>query len=113
MDSAATSHRARRRAGLSTSLCALLASLLLCVGTFMLVRPRYPLADDYVQQLYVSGRLLGCGACGLMPYTLWPISAPMSALYQVLPAVPWYAIALLALTTVSSWHAARRRFARG
>lgn len=103
MDSAATSHRARRRAGLSTSLCALLASLLLCVGTFMLVRPCYPLADDYVQQLYVSGRLLGCGACGLMPYTLWPISAPMSALYQVLPAVPWYAITLLALTTVSFW----------
>lgn len=103
MDSAATSHRARRRAGLSTSLCVLLASLLLCVGTFMLVRPCYPLADDYVQQLYVSGRLLGCGACGLMPYTLWPISAPMSALYQVLPAVPWYAITLLALTTVSFW----------
>ena len=103
MDSAATSHRARRRASLSTSLCALLASLLLCFGTFMLVRPCYPLADDYVQQLYVSGRLLGCGACGLMPYTLWPISAPMSALYQVLPAVPWYAITLLALTTVSFW----------
>ncbi|WP_195448037.1 hypothetical protein [Parolsenella catena] len=103
MDSAATSHRARRRAGLSASLCALLVSLLLCVGTFMLVRPRYPLADDYVQQLYVSGHLLGCGACGLMPYTLWPISAPMSALYQVLPAVPWYAITLLALTTVLFW----------
>lgn len=92
-----------RRASALASGLALLAALVLALGLFALVRPRYPLVDDYVQQLYASGRILGCGTCRLMPYTLSLVSWPLSVLYQVASAIPWYVITLLALIVVSFW----------
>ncbi len=94
---------ASRRNSRAAVLAAFCVALLLGLGAFLLVRPRYALVDDYVQQLYVSGRLLGSGPCRLMPYTLSLLSVPMSLLYQALPAVPWYVLTLLALIVVSFW----------
>lgn len=92
----------RRACALASGL-ALLAALVLALGLFALVRPRYPLVDDYVQQLYASGRILGCGTCRLMPYTLSLVSWPLSVLYRVAPAIPWYVITLLVLIVISFW----------
>ncbi len=92
-----------RRRSTGASAAVLVMALLLGVATLLLVRPRYALVDDYVQQLYVSGRLMGCGVCRLMPYTLSLISFPESMLYQAFPMVPWYVLVLLALIVVSFW----------
>ncbi len=82
------------RAGIVSLLAALVPVLLIC----LLATPIYPMSpDEQVQQLYASGRFLGAGQQLLMPYSLVTFSAPLSALYALLPAVPWYALTLLAL----------------
>ena len=86
------------RAGLASLLAALVPVLLIC----LLATPVYPMSpDEQVQQLYASGRFLGAGQQLLMPYSLVTISAPLSLLYALLPAVPWYALTLLSLTVAS------------
>ena len=86
------------RAGIVSLAAALVPVLLIC----LLVTPIYPMSpDEQVQQLYASGRFLGAGQQLLMPYSLVTFSAPISALYALLPAVPWYALALLGLIVAS------------
>ena len=86
------------RAGIVSLAAALVPMLLIC----LLVTPIYPMSpDEQVQQLYASGRFLGAGQQLLMPYSLVTFSAPISALYALLPAVPWYALALLGLIVAS------------
>ena len=86
------------RAGIVSLAAALVPVLLIC----LLATPIYPMSpDEQVQQLYASGRFLGAGQQLLMPYSLVTFSAPISALYALLPAVPWYALALLGLIVAS------------
>lgn len=86
------------RAGIVSLVAALVPVLLIC----LLATPIYPMSpDEQVQQLYASGRFLGAGQQLLMPYSLVTFSAPISALYALLPAVPWYALALLGLIVAS------------
>lgn len=86
------------RAGIISLAAALVPVLLIC----LLATPIYPMSpDEQVQQLYASGRFLGAGQQLLMPYSLVTFSAPISALYALLPAVPWYALALLGLIVAS------------
>lgn len=96
------------RAGLASLLAALVPVLLIC----LLATPVYPMSpDEQIQQLYASGRFLGAGQQLLMPYSLVTISAPLSLLYALLPAVPWYALTLLALIVASfavAWDKALR-----
>lgn len=83
-------------------LAALVPVVLLCV----LATPVYPMCpDEFVQQLYASGKFLAAGPSLLMPYSLVLVSAPLGALYSLLPQVPWYALLLLALTVASFWAA--------
>lgn len=86
------------RAGIVSLAAALVPVLLIC----LLATPIYPMSpDEQVQQLYASGRFLGAGQQLLMPYSLVTFSAPISALYALLPAVPWYALVLLGLIVAS------------
>lgn len=83
-------------------LAALVPVVLLCV----LATPVYPMCpDEFVQQLYASGKFLAAGPSLLMPYSLVLVSAPLGALYSILPQVPWYALLLLLLTVASFWAA--------
>lgn len=100
--------RAPRAAALVSFAAALLPVLVAC----LIATPKYPMSpDEQIQQLYASGRFLAAGQSLLMPYSLVTISAPLSALYAVLPAVPWYALTLLALIVASfavAWDKALR-----
>ena len=83
-------------------LAALVPVVLLCV----LATPVYHMCpDEFVQQLYASGKFLAAGPSLLMPYSLVLVSAPLGALYSSLPQVPWYALLLLLLTVASFWAA--------
>ena len=84
----------------------LLAALVPVVLVCLVMRPVYPMCpDEFVQQLYASGKFFAAGPSLLMPYSLVLVSAPLGALYSVLPQVPWYALLLLALTVASYWAA--------
>lgn len=87
--------RARPRPGVVLALAAALALL-----AFAAQVPKYATPDDFVQALFARGDFLGAPG-PLMPYSLVTLSAPLSALYRVLPMVPWYPLVLLALTAVS------------
>ena len=64
--------------------------------------PMYPMSpDEQMQALYASGRYLASGPNWLMPYSLVPISVPLSLLYRLLPQLPWYPLMLLTLIGVS------------
>ena len=63
--------------------------------------------DDFVQELFARGQFMAADAGGLMPYSLAPVSLPLSALYGVAPSFPWYAASLLALIIACfaiAWH---------
>lgn len=63
--------------------------------------------DDFVQELFARGQFMAEDAGGLMPYSLAPVSLPLSALYGVAPSFPWYAASLLALIIACfaiAWH---------
>ena len=100
--------RSPKTAALVSFLAALIPVVLVC----LVATPKYPMSpDEQVQQLFASGRFLAAGQSLLMPYSLVTISAPLSALYAVLPAVPWYALTLLALIVASfavAWDKALR-----
>ncbi len=82
---------------LASVLLALVPVVVLC----LLHAPVYATPpDDAVQELFARGQFQAA-ASSLMPYTLVLVSAPLSALYQLVPSVPWYALALLALIFVS------------
>lgn len=84
----------------------LLAALVPVVLVCLVMRPVYPMCpDEFVQQLYASGKFFAAGPSLLMPYSLVLVSAPLGVLYSVLPQVPWYALLLLALTVASYWAA--------
>ncbi|MFR3450762.1 MAG: hypothetical protein ACLTSX_03050 [Collinsella sp.] len=57
--------------------------------------------DEQMQALYASGRYLASGPNWLMPYSLAPISVPLSLLYRLLPQLPWYPLMLLILIGAS------------
>lgn len=78
----------------------MLIPLAILLVSYLVQTPRYALADDYIQDLFVSGRFLGEGSA-LMPYTLAPVSIPLSLLYALFPGAPWYAILLSILIVVS------------
>lgn len=62
----------------------------------------YPMSpDEQMQALYASGRYLASGPNWLMPYSLAPISVPLSLLYRLLPQLPWYPLMLLILIGAS------------
>lgn len=64
--------------------------------------PMYPMSpDEQMQALYASGRYLTSGPNWLMPYSLAPISVPLSLLYRLLPQLPWYPLMLLILIGAS------------
>lgn len=64
--------------------------------------PMYPMSpDEQMQALYASGRYLASGPNWLMPYSLAPISVPLSLLYRLLPQLPWYPLMLLILIGAS------------
>lgn len=81
-------------------LAAVLIPLVILVVSYIVQTPRYALPDDYVQDLFVSGRFLN-EPSALMPYTLALVSVPLSWLYAALPGVPWYALMLCVLIVVS------------
>lgn len=90
------------RVQLAKSPVSLIVSLAVVLAICLVATPKYALTtDDCVQALYVSGRYLGSGASLLMPYSLAPFSMPIGLLYQVLPMVPWYPLALMALVVAS------------
>ena len=64
--------------------------------------PMYPMSpDEQMQALYASGRYLASDPNWLMPYSLAPISVPLSLLYRLLPQLPWYPLMLLILIGAS------------
>lgn len=80
-----------------------LLALLPVVALCLLHAPVYATPpDDFVQELFARGQFQAA-ASSLMPYTLVLVSAPLSALYQLMPQVPWYALMLLAMLVVSFW----------
>lgn len=82
---------------LASVLLALVPVVVLC----LLHAPVYATPpDDAVQEMFARGQFQAA-ASSLMPYTLVLVSAPLSALYQLAPSVPWYALMLLALIVVS------------
>lgn len=92
----------RLRAHGALPLICLAAALVPVVAIFVLATPKYAMnPDDHIQQLYASGRFLGASAGWLMPYSLLPVSAPLSALYRMLPGVPWYPLMLAGGIVVS------------
>ncbi len=90
-----------RAQGILPLIC-LIVALVPVVAIFAVATPKYAMnPDDHIQQLYASGRFLGASAGYLMPYSLVPVSAPLSALYAVLPQVPWYPLMLAGLIVIS------------
>ncbi len=90
-----------------------LLALLPVVALCLLHAPVYATPpDDFVQELFARGQFQAA-ASSLMPYTLVLVSAPLSALYQLAPQVPWYALMLLAMLVVSFWIAWSQLFSLG
>ena len=90
-----------------------LLTLLPVVALCLLHAPVYATPpDDFVQELFARGQFQAA-ASSLMPYTLVFVSAPLSALYQLAPQVPWYALMLLAMLVVSFWIAWSQLFSLG
>lgn len=82
--------------------CGMLIAFAPIVLVCVLQAPMYPMSpDEQMQALYASGRYLASGPNWLMPYSLAPISVPLSLLYRLLPQLPWYPLMLLALIGVS------------
>lgn len=80
----------------------LLVALIPVVAICVLQTPRFAMnPDDFVQALFAKGDYLAAGSAGLMPYTLAPVSLPLSALYTLAPQVAWYTVLLLVLIVVS------------
>ena len=70
-------------------ICAVLALLPIIAFLCLIGFPKYAMTpDDQAQALYASGRIFGFGPTSLMLYTLYPVSAPLSMLYQTMPNVP-------------------------
>lgn len=63
--------------------------------------PKYAMPDDFMQDLYARGAYFDTPGY-LMLYSLVAFSAPISWLYALIPAVPWFPVALLALIAISS-----------
>ncbi len=83
---------------LLSAITALVPIVVLCIFEF----PFYSMnPDDQVQALFASGRFLNADNALLMPYTLAPVSVPLTLLYRVFPAVPWYPLMLLVGTFIS------------
>lgn len=84
------------------SLACLLVALVPVVVICLVQPPVYAmLIDECVQELYARGDFLAAASGMLMPYSLAPVSVPLSLLYGVLPQVPWYVLVLLLLTVAS------------
>lgn len=82
--------------------CGVLIAFAPIVLVCVLQAPMYPMSpDEQMQALYASGRYLASGPNWLMPYSLAPISVPLSLLYRLLPQLPWYPLMLLNLIGVS------------
>lgn len=75
---------------------ALVPVVLLC----LFATPYYGTVDDYSNTLYANGAYSDSPGF-LMQYTYVFVSAPLCALYRVLPAVPWYPLYLLLTVAVS------------
>ena len=83
-------------------LASVFAALAVAVALCVVHAPVYATPpDDFVQELFARGQFQAAASGGLMPYSLVLVSAPLSALYALAPAVPWYALMLLALIVVS------------
>ena len=82
--------------------CGALIAFASIVLVCALQAPMYPMSpDEQMQALYASGRYLASGPNWLMPYSLAPISVPLSLLYRLLPQLPWYPLMLLILIGAS------------
>lgn len=82
--------------------CGILLAFAPIVLICILQPPVYSMSpDEQMQALYASGRYLASGPSWLMPYSLAPISAPLSLLYRLLPRLPWYPLMLLAFVGAS------------
>lgn len=82
--------------------CGVLIAFAPIVLVCALQAPMYPMSpDEQMQALYASGRYLASGPNWLMPYSLAPISVPLSLLYRLLPQLPWYPLMLLILIGAS------------
>lgn len=95
-DRGTESPRASRRAVAACLAVALLIVVAVCVAQ----TPKYAMPDDFMQDLYARGAYFDTPGF-LMLYSLVAFSAPLSGLYALLPAVPWYPVALLGLIVVS------------
>lgn len=83
------------------TVAACLAVSVAIVALICLVQvPKYAMPDDFMQDLYARGAYLDTPGF-LMLYSLVGFSAPISWLYALLPAVPWYPVALLSLIAIS------------
>ncbi|OUN88529.1 hypothetical protein [[Collinsella] massiliensis] len=83
------------------TVAACLAVSVAIVALICLVQvPKYAMPDDFMQDLYARGAYLDTPGF-LMLYSLVGFSAPISWLYALLPAVPWYPVALLGLIAIS------------
>ncbi len=83
-------------------LASVFAALAVAVALCVVHAPVYATPpDDFVQELFARGQFQAAASGGPMPYSLVLVSAPLSALYALAPAVPWYALMLLALIVVS------------
>lgn len=82
--------------------CGVLIAFAPIVLVCALQAPMYPMSpDEQMQALYASGRYLASGPNWLMPYSLAPISVPLSLFYRLLPQLPWYPLMLLILIGAS------------
>ncbi len=62
--------------------------------------PKYATPDDFMQDLYARGAYFHTPGY-LMLYSTIPFSAPICALYQLLPSVPWFPLVLFFMTAAS------------
>lgn len=88
-------HGAWRRALVCLAVSSAIVALVCLLQT-----PKYATPDDFMQDLYARGAHFDTPGF-LMLYSLVPFSAPLSLLYRLLPAVPWFPLVMLGLQAVS------------
>lgn len=90
----------RRADALRRALVCLLVSVAVVALVCVVQTPKYATPDDFMQDLYARGAHFGSPGY-LMLYSLVTFSAPLCALYRVLPGVPWFPLSMLGLLAIS------------
>lgn len=79
--------------------CALFAALI-AIAVCLLQCPKYATPDDYIQDLYVRGAFYDTPSL-LNLYSMFLFTAPVSLLYRLIPAIPWFPVVMFLMLAAS------------